>query len=306
MNSPLPFKRHIAIPILLGVGTGFATNHVSARIAFDHGTGLLSAILLRSGASLICLTLLLLWQHHSLRVERKLWPWQFSMGLLVAFQSFCIFSAVARIPVGIALLVANTFPILLALLNWAVSGRRPSTVSMMIMGMILFGLIWVLDVPMWLQNSEQLSATWLLGLAFAFSAAACFAIILWISENRLASLHGPVRSFYTIAFVFSSMLALSASGAIEGGNNLPADLTGWLALVAVAFFYSCGFIVLFVLTPRLNLSLNAPALNIEPVASLLLAWLLLDQSLNGRQLFGSALVVSGIIALALVHRGKRV
>ncbi|MBU5877140.1 EamA family transporter, partial [Vibrio cholerae O1] len=75
---------------------------------------------------------------------------------------------------------------------------------------------------------------------------------------------------------------------------------------AVAFFYSCGFIVLFVLTPRLNLSLNAPALNIEPVASLLLAWLLLDQSLNGRQLFGSALVVSGIIALALVHRGKRV
>lgn len=305
MNSPLPFKRHIAIPILLGLGTGFATNHVSARIAFDHGAGLLTAILWRSGMSLICLTLLLLWQRHSLRFERKLWPWQLTLGLLVAFQSFCIFSAVARIPVGIALLVANTFPILLALLNWAVSGKRPSKASVVIMGMILFGLIWVLDAPMWFMNSEQLSSTWFVGLLFAFGAATCFAFILWISENRLANLYGPVRSFYTIGIVFFSMLGLSFTGALEGGTALPVDATGWFALIAVGFFYSCAFIGLFVLTPRLNLSQNAPALNIEPVASLILAWILLEQSLNGRQIFGSAMVVTGIIALASVHRSKR-
>ena len=42
--TPLPrFPRHMAIGILLAVACTFAANHIAARVAFDHGTGLLLA-----------------------------------------------------------------------------------------------------------------------------------------------------------------------------------------------------------------------------------------------------------------------
>jgi len=40
------------------------------------------------------------------------------MSLLIAVQSLCLYSAVARIPVALALLISCTFPIQLALITW--------------------------------------------------------------------------------------------------------------------------------------------------------------------------------------------
>ena len=76
-------------------------------------------------------------------VRQLLWV----LGLLIAVQSFCIYSAVARIPVALALLISNTFPILLALFTWALGGRPPSKRSAAIMGVCLVGLVLVLDLP---------------------------------------------------------------------------------------------------------------------------------------------------------------
>jgi drug/metabolite transporter (DMT)-like permease len=39
-------------------------------------------------------------------------------------------------------------------------------------------------------------------------------------------------------------------------------------------------------------------MNMEPVASLILGWLILKQTLNSTQLLGGAVVLSGIVALA--------
>jgi hypothetical protein len=50
-----PFPRHIAVAVLVAVACTFAGNHIAARVAFDHGTGLLLAVLLRAGATLLLL-----------------------------------------------------------------------------------------------------------------------------------------------------------------------------------------------------------------------------------------------------------
>ncbi|MCP5854573.1 DMT family transporter, partial [Klebsiella pneumoniae] len=54
---------------------------------------------------------------------------------------------------------------------------------------------------------------------------------------------------------------------------------------------------LFVCVPRLNMAQNAPVMNIEPIATLLLGWALLDQRLGTWQLVGAAVVVCGIVLL---------
>jgi drug/metabolite transporter (DMT)-like permease len=293
-----PFPRHIAALILATLACSFAGNHIAARIAFDHDAGLLLAILCRSGVTFLVLAALVLWQRDSLRLSRQTWGWQLVLGLLIAVQSFCIYSAVARIPVGLALLVVNLSPILLALLTWALGGPRPTGRAALIMGLILFGLVLVLDVPARLAGQAQLDARWIEGVSFSLTAAAVFAVALWVTEHRLSVMPGRVRSMLTMAVVFSASALAGASGALPGGLGLPDAAVGWVALACLILLYGTAFSVLFICMPRLDIARNAPVMNMEPVAGMLFGWLILDQLLGALQVVGGLIVVGGIVLLA--------
>ncbi len=296
-DTPVTFPRHIAVLILVCLGCGFAGNHVAARVAFDDGAGVLLAILLRSGGTLIVLAGLVFWQRQSIRLAPGAWRWQLLLGLLIATQSICLYSAVARVPVALALLVANVFPILLALLTWALGGARPTTRTALLMGLILVGLIFVLEVPARLASSEDVGPEWILGVALAFCAASVFALALWITDHKLSQVRGSVRSLLTMLIVFSSANLAGASGLLPGGLSLPQSSTGWTALAVLVGLYGAAFITLFVSVPKLNMSRNAPVMNIEPLATLIMGWLVLDQMLAAGQILGGAIVIFGIVML---------
>ena len=84
-----------------------------------------------------------------------------------------------------------------------------------------------------------------------------------------------MRSLLTIFIVFSSVNLAGLTGALPGGLNLPATSTGWLALATLVVLYGTGFIVLFISVPRLDMPRNAPVMNIEPLATLLMGWIVL-------------------------------
>ncbi|MFH7396907.1 EamA/RhaT family transporter, partial [Pseudomonas syringae pv. tagetis] len=103
------------------------------------------------------------------------WRWQLLQGLLTATQSFCIYSAEARIPVALALLVVNVSPILLALLTRALGGARPTRRAAGLMGLFLFGVALGLDVPLRFAYPGSSEPQWLEGIAYASTAAVVFA-----------------------------------------------------------------------------------------------------------------------------------
>jgi drug/metabolite transporter (DMT)-like permease len=297
MPAPTPFPRPIAVLMLAAIACILAGNHIAARIAFDQNAGVMLAVLCRSGATLLALTALLLWQRQTLRLPPKAWPWQLLLGLLITVQSLCLYSAVARIPVALALLVANIFPILLALLTWALGGSPPTRRTALLMALILFGLLFALDVPARLSSHDQLGSGWLLGIGLAFSAACAFAGALWVTEHKLSGLRGSLRSMLTMLVVFTATLAAGSAELIPGGFQPPANASGWVALGVLALLYCSGFSLLFICMPRLDMARNTPVMNIEPVATLLLGWLVLGQMLNQMQMIGGAIVVSGIVLL---------
>ena len=297
MAVPAPFPRKLAIALLALLACSFAGNHIAARFAFDDGTGVLLAILCRSGITLLVLAGLLAWQRQPLALPAGTLRWQLLLGLLIATQSLCLYSAVARIPVALALLVGNTFPMLLALLGWALGGPRTTGRSVLCMGLILCGLVLALDVPARLADSGEANPHWTLGVSLAFCAACAFACALWITDHKLAALRGPVRSLLTLVIVFSSMLLAGMSGVMPSGLSAPGSAGGWLALASLVVLYGIAFTLLFVCVPRLNMAQNAPVMNIEPIATMLLGWALLEQHLSGLQLLGGAVVVGGIVLL---------
>lgn len=299
MSSPALFPRYIAVALLALLASSFAGNHVAARIAFDNDTGLLLAILCRSGVAMVVLIGLVLWQRQPLDLPPGAWRWQLVLGLLIATQSLCLYTAVARIPVALALLINNTFPIMLALLTWALGGPAPTRNAVLVMSIILVGLVLALDIPTRLSGTEPMGSEWTLGIFAAFAAALVFAVALWITDKKLSTLRGSVRSMLTLIIVFSSMSLAGSADLVPGGMSTPSTSTGWIALAALVTLYGVAFTLLFVTVPRLNMAQNAPVMNVEPIVSLLLGWLLLGQVLNGMQLAGGAVVLTGIVILTL-------
>jgi drug/metabolite transporter (DMT)-like permease len=307
-----PFSRPAAIGLLLLLGVVFASNHIAARFAFDHGTGLVTAVLVRSGVTALILLAVVMWLKAPLKLAAYQVPkrWVCWLGALIALQSVLLYCAVARIPVALALLVFNLFPALFTLLNWLLGGPRPSARTAGLIALIVVGLSLALDLPGQLAKPGAGSATFWAGVGFGFSAASVFAIALRVTEFKLKALTGPVRSFWTMALVTLMLGTLSllvlggAAGEGAGqwlGRSLhwPTDVIGWAGLAGLTLFYGSAFSFLFAMMPRLDMQRNAPAANIEPVAALILGWSLLGQSMSLMQLTGAAVVVLGIILLAL-------
>lgn len=301
MNDLLP--RRVAIPTLLALGCLFAANHVASRIAFDHGTGVLFAMLMRTGVTALVLTALVAWRRPTLRLPPGSLRWLLLVGPLMAVQGLLMYSAVARIPVALALLVTNVYPLLLVLLTWALGGARPTGRTSLLMGLILFGLALALDVPGRLAERSAMRPEWSTGIAQSFGAAVLFAFSLWVNEHKLRALPGTVRSMLLLWIALSTMAAIALAGLLPEALSPPQDGTGRIALAVLLALYCVGFSIFFVLMPRLDMLRNASVLNIEPVATLLLGWLVLGQTLGGMQLAGGAVVLLGIVLLAYRGRG---
>jgi drug/metabolite transporter (DMT)-like permease len=283
---------------LLLVALMMGANHVAARFAFNNGVDVATAVAFRSGVTAVVVTLLLVVQRVPLVLRRhhlKMLP---VIGALLALQSLSLYASVARLPVALALLAFNTYPIWTAFWAWALYRRSPERAALVAMPVILVGLALALDV---LGGASGLGAAgqWGqigTGVAFALTAAATFGLALVLTQQHAADVDGRLRTAVTMGLV--GILALSVAGA-QGGLQLPNAPAGWWGLAALTFLYGTAFTIMFTLLPKLGVVGSSPIMNVEPVFALVLAWLLLGQTIAPLQVAGALLVVGAVMALGL-------
>ena len=292
-------------------GTAFATllliacmmgaNHVAARIAFNNGVDVATAVLFRSTVTVLIVSALIFLQGVPLVFKashKRALPF---IGLLVGVQSLCLYSAVARLPVALALLAFNTFPLWTALWNRLLYRQHPERAMLLAMPVILFGLALALDV---LGATSGLGAAgqWSrmgTGVAFALAAAASFGLALVLTQHETTDLDGRVRTACTLGL--AALVAL-ASGASQGGFHLPQTTAGWGGLLALTLLYGTGFTLMFTVLPKLGVAGNSAIMNVEPVFALVLAWLVLGQAIAPIQVIGALVVVGAVLGLGLRKR----
>jgi drug/metabolite transporter (DMT)-like permease len=291
-----------AFVTLLLIALIMGANHVAARIAFNHGTDVATAVVFRSGVTALVVAVLVLLQGVPVRFSprhRRVLP---VIGLLIGLQSLCLYSAVARLPVALALLAFNTFPIFTAAWAWVLYRATPSPALVRAMPVILVGLTLALDV-FGAASGLGAAGQWGrigAGVAFALAAAASFGLALVWTQHEAADVDGRVRTVTTMAM--SALVALLAVG-VQGGFHLPQAATGWWGLAALTCLYGTGFTLMFTLLPRLGVVGNSAILNVEPVFALVLAWLVLGQSIAPVQVAGALLVVGAVVVLGLRKQG---
>lgn len=291
--------RWLGIVALLVIATVFGSNHIAARVAFEHGANPTTAVALRSVGTALFVLVLLLVARVPLRLAPALRGRTAVIGVLIAVQSYCIYSSVALIPVALALLAFNTYPMLLALLSWATGGERPSPRAVVAMPVALFGLALALDV--WGQGGDM-AGRWDeigAGVLWGTGAAVSFTGVLYCTTHWLKDVDGRLRTFWSLSV--TAVVTLVA-GTLARDFVLPASGTGWAALALLTVFYGAAITSLFVLLPRLGAVNNAMVLNFEPIAVLGIAWVLLGQSVTPLQVLGAFIVVGSITALGAARR----
>src|SRR5690349_15473049 len=86
-----------AFATLLLIALMMGANHVAARIAFDHGVDVATAVAFRSTVTALLVALLVAWQKVPLSFRPRHRAMLPAIGLLIGLQSLTLYAAVARL-----------------------------------------------------------------------------------------------------------------------------------------------------------------------------------------------------------------
>jgi drug/metabolite transporter (DMT)-like permease len=289
---------------------GYAMVAIAATLFAVNGT--VSKVILRSGITAQELTevrcagafvgivlLAAATRPASLRVRFEELPLLIALGIGgLALVQWSYFYAIARLEIGIALLIQFVGPILVALWARFVYGERVRQRIWLALCLALAGLTLIVEV--W--SGGKLSTA---GLVASVVAAITYAAYILLAERGVHRRDPLSLSAWGFLFatLFWSVLApwWDFPGSRVGesvsllGNLASSHLPVWLLML---WMVALGTIVPFLLVVGALRHITATRAGItgmlEPVAAILVAWAWLGESLEPVQLGGATLTLAGI------------
>ncbi len=289
---PAPTRhRPTGLAFALASALAFGGSGVFARPLLDAGMDSVHVTWLRlAGAALLLLPVAV--RHRRLLTRRPLLILAYGVFPMAGVQAL-YFAAIARIPVGIALLIEFLGPVLVLL--WLRAVRRTKVPPAAVVGVImaLTGLVLLLEV--W--AGMRLDA---LGVGLALGAAAAQAAYFLLSD-RTGEDAEPLAVIAFGALTATLLLlplarpwnldwGLLATTTALGPLPLPGwALALWLGLVSTVIAYFTGIAAVRRLSPQIA----GGVAYLEVVTAIVLAWVLLGEALTPVQILGAAVIVAG-------------
>ena len=272
--------------LLTACGLGAITTQ--AKIVYADGGNAMTLMLIRFLVSSLVFGALLLGARKTFRVSPgERWP-LLLIGAIWSGAMICYLSAVETISVSLAVLILYFYPLLV--LGFALATRKLAPTP------ALIGLFLAAFAGLYLALSGGEVRLNPAGFVFA-TLASCGAAATFILGARVAPRMSPLlMTFWVNAVGLIMILPL-----IPERFALPPGGSGQLALAAATLFYLVAILSQFQALARLPAARAAFLLNLEPVVSILLAWLVLDELLSTTQWLGIVLVIS-VVALSLRFR----
>lgn len=302
-------RQNSGLGLALLSAVAFGGSGVAAKPLIEAGLDPLHVVWLRvAGAALILLPVAL--RHPVLPRQRP--------GLVIGFGLLGIagcqalyFLAIARIPVGVAILVEYLGPALL--LGWVRFVQRRPVSRAALVGVVLAvaGMSCVVEIWSGLAFAP-------VGLLCAFGAACCQVAYFVLADHGTRRSGEGGQAPDPVAVVAHGLLigtlvltvfarpwnipwtSLTHQAAL-GDRDVPAlVLMGWIVLVSTVVSYLTGVIAVRRLSPQIAAVVSC----VEAVVGTVLAWFLLGEHLGGSQIAGGALVLAGAFAAQTAAPGR--
>ena len=277
-----------------GAAVLWAFGGTYARKLIDRGASPLEITEARAWIAFLALGVWTLWRG-KVRGKRptgeRVAPWIVVLfGLSIAAANYFYYSAVATLPVAVAIVIQYTAPGLVVLWLGVVAKKRPSRRVVAALAAAFAGVALLSELPDALSGGSTSLAP--RGVAAAVASAFAFAAYILTGEYVERSA-GPVGSLVR-GFGIASVLWIVVQ-ATRGRPDTLLDtslLPGVLVLAVVATIIPFSLFLWGL--ARIGPSRAGIVSTLEPLSAAFLAYFWLDQSLGGLQIAGAALVVAGI------------
>ena len=272
---------------VLGSGAAFGAMGIFGKLAYDEGATVGTLLSVR-----FALAAALLWALEAARRERGSRPGPREIGAALALGAVCyalqaglFFAALDRIDASLAVLLVYTSPAIVAVAavvlgRERLDARRAAALVLASGGVVLvIGKAGALDP---------------LGAALAMGAAVVYSAYILISDGVARRLAPRMLA----ALVCTGAAITLGTGAAFAGDFRPGELTaaGWAWIVCLAAVSTVGAIGLFFAGLRRVGPTNASILStVEPLATVVLAFLVFGETLGALQLAGGTLVLAAAI-----------
>ncbi|MFB3058953.1 MAG: DMT family transporter [Gammaproteobacteria bacterium] len=281
MNSIKPIHAGIVFALITAISLGAITTQ--AKIFYAVGGNAMALMLTRFLISTLVFGLLIASRHRVFNIDRHQRLPVFMLGFVWSGAMICYLLSVESISVSLAVLVLYTYPLLVLAYSVLSQQVSPSPLLVSIFCIAFLGLYLALSGgPVKLNSS---------GLLFS-SLAALGAAYTFIKGARIAPHLNPLLMTFWINVVGLAMII----PLVYTQFSLPTATPGLVALAAATLFYLIAILCQFEALARLPASTAAFILNLEPVVSILLAAIILQEHLSELQWLGVALVVSVLFA----------
>jgi len=280
----------------LASGAAFGAMAIFGKLAYGAGA---TAGTLLSGRFL--LAALVFWLFVPLREVRALARRDIAAGLALgacgyAVQAGCYFAALERIDASLLSLLLYTFPVMVAVAAVALGRERLAPRRVVALALASSGLALVVGAA----GAGTLEP---LGAALALSAAVVYTTYILVSQGVAARVAPQVLS----ALVCTGAAVSLTVGAALLGQLRPGALSasGWGWLACIALVSTVAAITLFFAgLKRVGPTTASILATVEPVVTVLLAFVVFGERLGALQLVGGALVVSAVPVLNARRRNR--
>src|SRR4051812_28455590 len=286
----------------LGSGAAFGAMAIFGKLAYGDGAtvGTLLAVRFALAALAFWAVLLVRGRMGEVRaLQRREVAIALGLGLCgYALQAGCYFAALERIDASLLSLLLYTFPAIVAVAAVALGRERLDARRITALGLASGGLVLVVASggP---GSLDALGAVLALGAAFVYSAYI-------LTSEGVAKRMGPT--------VLSALVCTGAAVSLTVGSALlgqlrPGEVTvtgwGWLASIAVVSTVA-AVSLFFAGLRRVGPTAASILAMVEPLVTVVLAFLVFGETLEALQLVGGALVLSAVPLLMGNVRGASV
>lgn len=311
-EQPVEWKQERAarrgVLLVLISAASFGTLPIFAKLAYAEGVNLNTLLAMRF--SLAALIIWLVWARQrnverATRVAAK--PNVGQILPLIALgaigyvgQSFSYFTAITIISATATSLLLYTYPILVTLLAWLIFKESITPRKLAALALAGIGTALVLRIASALfvpGNAPGLGDLHPAGVAWALAAAIIYAFYILAGARYTASI-SPI--FSSAVIISSAALTYVAWGILTGELLLEMTALGIVWCIGIALISTVVAITTFFAgLPHVGPSRASIISTVEPTVTILLAGLLLNESITPEQLLGGALILGSIIALQM-------
>jgi len=277
-----------AIPALLLGAAGIACAPIFVRYALDEGIGPSAAAFYRL---LFAMPVAWAW---ALRQGAHRRPADARERLQLCIPGLCFAGDLAVwhwsihwTSVANSTLLANFQPVFVTLGGWILFKRRFRKLFLLGMAVALVGAVLLVNGSFG-RSAQQFRGD-LLGLLTAVFYASYFLSVGWLRERFTT----PTILAYavTVAAAILAPIAWASGEALTGYST-----RGWLDVVALALVSQVlGQGLIIYALAHLPAHFGAVTLLLQPVLATMMAWWLFGETLGGREAWGAALVLAGIV-----------